>query len=117
MVRGKEVHYTVITMFYYRRLRNRHYIPQKMRLRGIAPLKIPFSHFLFKYTAISIPIILGSIPNPGVPLVEFEVASGVGVGSATVSKSGVATGSTAPESPSCPSIIKAENPGVGDEYW
>lgn len=116
VVRGKEVHYTVTTMFYYRRLRNRHYMPQKMILRGIAPLKIPFSHFLFKYTAISIPIILGSISNPGVPLVEFEVASGVGVEPATVSESGVATGSTAPVSPTCPSIMKVENPGVGDEY-
>jgi len=90
-------------------------MPQKMILRGIAPLKIPFSHFLFKYTAISIPIIPGSIPNPGVPFVE--VASGVGVDSATVPKSAVATGSTAPVSPTCPSIMKVENPGVGDEYW
>ena len=90
-------------------------MPQKMILRGIAPLKIPFSHFLFKYTAISTPIIPSSIPNPGVPFVE--VASGVGVEPATVSESGVATGSTAPESPTCPSIINVENPGVGDEYW
>ncbi len=89
----------------------------KMRLRGIAPLKIPFSYFLPECTAISTPIIPGSIPNPGVPLVEFEVASGVGVDSATVPESGVATGSTAPVSPACPSIINVENPGVGDEYW
>ena len=38
-------------------------------------------YFIFflnmKYTAISIPIIPGSIPNPGVPFVE--VASGVGL--------------------------------------
>ncbi len=90
-------------------------MPQKMILRGITPLKIPFSHFLFKYTAISIPIIPGSIPNPGVPFVE--VASGVGVGSATVPASGVATGSTAPVSTTCLSIMNVENPGVGDEYW
>lgn len=86
-----------------------------MRLRGIAPLKILPSYFLPEYTAISIPIIPSSIPNPGVPFVE--VASGVAVGSATVPESGVAAGSTAPESPTCPSIINVENPGVGDEYW
>ena len=86
-----------------------------MRLRGIAPLKILLSYFLPEYTATSIPIIPSSIPNPGVPFVE--VASGVGVGSATVSESGVATGSTAPVSPTCPSIMNVENPGVGDEYW
>ena len=78
-------------------------------------------YFIFflnmKYTAISTPIIPSSIPNPGVPLVEVEVASGVDVGSATVPESGVATGSTAPVSPTCPSIMNVENPGVGDEYW
>jgi len=47
-----------------------------MRLRGIAPLKIFLFYFLPEYTAASIPIIPGSIPNPGVPFVE--VASGVG---------------------------------------
>lgn len=86
-----------------------------MILRGIAPLKILHSYFLPECTAISTPIIPSSIPNPGVPFVE--VASGVGVDSATVPKSAVATGSTAPESPTCPNIMKVENPGVGDEYW
>ena len=86
-----------------------------MRLRGIAPLKILLSYFLPECTAISIPIIPSSIPNPGVPFVE--VASGVGVGSATIPESVAAAGSTAPVSPTCPSIMKVENPGVGDEYW
>ena len=84
-----------------------------MRLRGIASLKILLSYFLPEYTAISIPIIPTSIPNPGVPFVE--VASGVE--SLTVPESGVATGSTAPVSPTCLSIMNVENPGVGDEYW
>ncbi len=96
MVRGKEVHYTVITMFYARRLRNIQYISLKMILRGIAPLKIHQSYFFLEYTAISTPIIPSSIPNPGVPFVV--VASGVGVDSATIPESGVATGSTVPES-------------------
>jgi len=60
-------------------------------------------------------MIPSSIPNPGVPLVE--VYSGVGVDPATIPDSGVSTGSTVPESPTCPSIMKVENPGVADEYW
>ena len=67
-----------------------------MRVRGIAPLKIHQSYFFLEYTAISIPIIPSSIPNPGVPFVE--VASGVGVDSATILESGVATGSMVPDS-------------------
>ena len=67
-----------------------------MRVRGIAPLKILQPYFFLKYTAISIPIIPSSIPNPGVPFVE--VASGVGVDSATILESGVATGSMVPDS-------------------
>ena len=39
-----------------------------MRMRGIAPLKIPHPYFLLKYTAVSIPIIPSSIPYPDVPL-------------------------------------------------
>jgi hypothetical protein len=39
------------------------------------------------------------------------------VGSLTVPESGVATGSTALDSSTCPSIINVENPGEGDEYW
>ena len=67
-----------------------------MRMRGMAPLEIPLSYFFLEYTAISIPIIPSSIPNPGVPFVE--VASGAGVESATVLEPGVAIGSTAPDS-------------------
>ena len=85
-----------------------------MRLRGISPLKILQPYFLLEYTAISIPIIPASIPNPGIPL--SEVVSGVGVGSATVPES-VAAGSPMLDHSTCPSIMKVENPGVGDEYW
>ncbi len=84
-----------------------------MRLRGIAPLKIPFYYFLLEYTAISIPIIPSSTPNPDIPL--SEVASCVGVESATIPD--VAAGSPLLYSSTCPSITKVENPGVGDEYW
>ena len=91
------------------------YISLKMRLRGIAPLKILQSYFFLEYTAISIPIIPTNIPNPGIPL--SEVASDVGVDSATMPGSAVATGSPLLDSSTCPSIRKVENPGVGDEYW
>ena len=82
---------------------------------GHSPPQNTPSYFFLEYTATSVPIIPSSIPNPGVPLVV--VASGVGVGSLTVPESGVATGSTALDSSTCPSIINVENPGVGDEYW
>ena len=84
-------------------------------MRGIAPLKILQSYFFPEYTATSIPIIPSSIPNPGIPL--SEVASGVGVGSATVPESVAAIGSPLLDSSTCPIITKVENPGVGAEYW
>jgi len=83
-------------------------------MKGIAPLKILQSYFLLEYTAISIPIIPSIIPNPGIPL--SEVVSGVGVGSATVPESVAAAGSPLLDSSTCPSIMKVDNPGVGDEY-
>ena len=86
-----------------------------MTSRGIAPLEILQSYFFLEYTATSTPIIPSNIPNPGLTFVE--VVSGVGVESDSVSESGASAGSPVPESPTCPIIMKVENPGVGDEYW